>query len=238
MILIAGMHRSGTSMLAGLLYKSGADFGRPEDFYPADIWNPDGYFEQQDIQKLNMKLIHGPWGKLSYLNLPTPQTVLSRGRRLDEALTEVSKRIENQVVKENRFCITLPAWQQAGLKVDKVIICLRNPWDVVRSLKKRNRLPFVIGFRLWHEHLIRILVASEGIDRRLFLYENVIAEATNTKEFTDILNFMDIRLDEQKADLLLKDYLRKPERTTVQDEQLPGYVEKLWNQLLEEYKKQ
>jgi len=238
MILITGMHRSGTSMLAGLLYKAGADFGSPENFYPADRWNPDGYFEQRDIQRINIKLLHGSWGKLSYLCLPSPQTVLSRGRRLAETLAAVSKRIENQVVKENRFCITLPAWQQAGLELEKVIICLRNPWDVAYSLKKRNRLPVAIGFKLWHDHLVRILDASEGIDRRLFLYENVVIDPPSTKEFTDILNFMGMSLEEQKAGLLLKGYVRKPERITIEDEQLPGYVEALWNQLLEEHNEQ
>ena len=47
MILIAGTHRSGTSLVARLLYESGADFGNPEGFYPPDQWNRGGYFEQK-----------------------------------------------------------------------------------------------------------------------------------------------------------------------------------------------
>jgi hypothetical protein len=225
-------------LLAGLLHKAGADFGNSANFYPADEWNPDGYFEQHNILRLNMKLLHGPWGRLSYLNMPSPKTILSRGRHMNEALREASKGIGNQIVKENRFCITLPAWQQSGLKVDKVIVCLRHPWDVVRSLKKRNHLPFVIGFKLWHEHLLRILKASEGINRKLFLYESIITDKSSLTEFTAALNFIGIYQEEQTTDLLLKGYLRKPNFIKKRYAQLPQYVEALWNQLLEEHKKQ
>jgi len=132
----------------------------------------------------------------------------------------------------------LPAWQQSGLKIDKVVVCLRHPWDVVRSLKKRNHLPFVVGFKLWHEHLLRILKASEGIERRLFLYENVITDSSSLTEFTAILNFIGVYQEEQTTDLMLKEYLRKPNFTKNRYAQLPQYVEILWNRLLEEHKSQ
>ena len=44
MYLITGMHRSGTSLVAQIFFEVGMDFGDPENFYPADRWNPDGYF--------------------------------------------------------------------------------------------------------------------------------------------------------------------------------------------------
>ena len=238
MILIAGMHRSGTSLLAGLLYKAGADFGNSENFYPADEWNPDGYYEQHNIIKLNIKLLHGPWGRFSYLSMPSPKTILSRGKRLNGALREASRGIENQIVKENRFCMTLPAWQQSGLKVDKVVICLRHPWDVVLSLKKRNHLPYVFGFKLWHEHLSCILKTSQGIDRRFFLYENIIADKSSLGEFSVILNFVGIHQEENETDILLKKYLRKSNLTENCYAKLPQYVERLWNKLIEEHNKQ
>ena len=65
MKLIAGMHRSGTSLVARLAFELGADFGDPETFYRPDRWNPDGYFEQIDIHAINMPLINGPLWKFS-----------------------------------------------------------------------------------------------------------------------------------------------------------------------------
>tara|TARA_A100001015_G_scaffold104711_1_gene116223 strand:- start:3092 stop:3814 length:723 start_codon:yes stop_codon:yes gene_type:complete len=238
MILISGMHRSGTSLVAKLLYEAGADFGNPEGFYPPDKWNRGGYFEQKKIIRLNMKLLHGRWGRLAYLRLPSVKTILSRGSLLNETLKEVSKEIENQVIKENRFCITLPAWQQAGLKVDKVIICLRYPWDVVFSLYKRNHLPYFVGFRLWHEHLQRILRASEGINRRLFLYDNVIKRSKSLKELNDILKFMDIYRENQESELILKECVREPNASEIQNSELPRYVQTLWDQLVAQHKRQ
>lgn len=70
MKIVVGMHRSGTSVLMNLLQRAGADLGDPAGFYPCDRWNPDGYFEQQEILTANRKLLHGPLGRLAFFSLP------------------------------------------------------------------------------------------------------------------------------------------------------------------------
>lgn len=53
--LILGSGRSGTSMAAGMLSRSGYFMG--EELWPADIGNPKGYFEDREINKINDELI-------------------------------------------------------------------------------------------------------------------------------------------------------------------------------------
>ena len=60
LILVLGMHRSGTSALSGLLVKSGMD--GPIDMMPATENNPKGYYESAAVMKLNDQLL----SKLGY----------------------------------------------------------------------------------------------------------------------------------------------------------------------------
>jgi hypothetical protein len=46
-LIVTGMHRSGTSLLASFLRAAGINLG--ENLYPADSANPLGYFEDLDF---------------------------------------------------------------------------------------------------------------------------------------------------------------------------------------------
>ena len=58
-ILVTGMHRGGTSLLANLLFELGVPMGDPEGFYAANQWNPRGYFEQADMLDYNNRVVTG-----------------------------------------------------------------------------------------------------------------------------------------------------------------------------------
>lgn len=157
MYLITGMHRSGTSLVAQVYNEAGFDLGCPDDFYAADKWNVDGYFEQPEIHAVNMPLINGPFGKLSYFRLPRPKTILKRAVHFSEEIQRLDTCYRGKVVKETRFSLTLPAWLQYGLVVEGMVICLRHPYEVARSIKKRNHVPLSVGYRLWIDHNQRLL---------------------------------------------------------------------------------
>jgi len=122
MKIITGMHRSGTSLVAKILFEAGADFGSPESFYPKDKWNTEGYFEQPDIHRINMPLIHGRLGKYAYFKLPSTATILRRAERLSTKIAEAIRTYRKKTVKETRFCLTLPAWIKYDAPVSHVII--------------------------------------------------------------------------------------------------------------------
>ena len=58
MIVVTGMHRSGTSLAALVLQALGADFGPDDALYGADDHNADGYLERLEAVDLNLSLIH------------------------------------------------------------------------------------------------------------------------------------------------------------------------------------
>src|SRR5262249_18384300 len=63
-VCVAGMHRSGTSMIAKLLHLGGIDFGSHEEMLPPSEHNPDGYWERARFVALNDALLttlDGSW---------------------------------------------------------------------------------------------------------------------------------------------------------------------------------
>lgn len=233
MILISGMHRSGTSLVAKLFHAAGADMGDSAEFYAADQWNSTGYYEQRAIIALNLKLLHGPWGRLAYLHLPCTKTVLRRARPCADEIARLGEMYASKVVKENRFCLTLPAWRTYGGKVHKVIVCLREPANVVQSLWRRNKIPLWYGYRLWYKHITRLLEYSAGLDLWFVRYEHLIDPTTNQAELLEALRFTGLNCTTEDIQSCLASAVKANIKNRVSPCQkiYPDYVRNLWCEL-------
>ncbi len=175
MIIITGMHRSGTSAVCNILMELGVDFGDHEDFLPADKWNAKGYFENRDVFLINNSVIAGlqrlqrlwmvPYHKRSavekilmlpvkarYLMMPHTRKLAERMERMKPQVREVGEKIGRGAVKDPRFCLLLKPWCRHAA-VDKVLFSHRHPAEVVRSLNRREGLPVWLGYRFWAYHV-------------------------------------------------------------------------------------
>lgn len=169
MIIVAGMHRSGTSLTAQILQSLGADFGPDSEMWEADQWNANGYLERRDVIDVNSQAITGinrtdsrsvaAASQLSYLRMPKPEKIAERVAKNPAALASVSATTAGLAVKDPRFCLTLPQWLAAGA-VDAVVVALRHPSASVASLAKRNRLPKPVGYRFWAWHMRELLATA------------------------------------------------------------------------------
>ena len=239
MYLISGMHRSGTSLIAQLFHRAGADLGNPETLYGPDHWNPDGYFEQQAILAVNIPLIHGPWGKLAYFHLPSTQTILRRSQRFRAQIVSVAAEYNDRIVKETRFCLTLPAWLQHGTQVPAILICLRHPAAVAQSLKRRNWIGQQLVYGLWQTHVQRLLQAAAKIPTWIIRYENILDRERFAVEFGLAARFFGIHLNESQLKQLYHDSV-KPGYNHHRDnrDDLPAAVNDLWQNLLTRHAEQ
>lgn len=166
MIIVTGMHRSGTSLTAQVLQALGADFGPAERLYDADQWNANGYLERVDAVDLNSRIITGHSrttsrvaavrSQLGYLRMPTGDRLASRLAEATNDVAELSSSLQGLFVKDPRFCITAPIWRETG-DVAAMVVALRHPTASVASLQRRNRLPAPIGHRFWRWHMEQIL---------------------------------------------------------------------------------
>ncbi|MGI9607917.1 MAG: hypothetical protein ACR2P0_17445 [Acidimicrobiales bacterium] len=166
MIVVTGMHRSGTSLAALVLQALGLDFGPPEHLYAADDWNVNGYLERTDVVDLNSRLLTGferttgrrnqLLSQANYLRMPGAASIVSRADELSHELSRVGVDLNGLAVKDPRFCVTLDAWHRhqaiAGL-----VVALRHPSAAVASLRRRNKLPPIVGHRFWRWHMEAVL---------------------------------------------------------------------------------
>jgi hypothetical protein len=140
LISIIGMHRSGTSALAGALHKMGADLGRESSWRRPAADNPRGFFEHAAVVDLNNDVFAAFGGTWSS---PPP---LPPGWVEDERLDELRDRAEQlaaemserMVVKDPRLSLVQPLWENIG-NVSASVLCLRHPAAVANSLLVRNR---------------------------------------------------------------------------------------------------
>src|SRR5919205_4399396 len=78
-IAIAGMHRSGTSMVARVLSECGVYLGEPDELLPPGLGNDAGHFEHKEFVQLNdevLATLGGAW------DVVPPRYAIWRRRRL------------------------------------------------------------------------------------------------------------------------------------------------------------
>ncbi len=169
MIVVTGMHRSGTSLAALILRELGVDFGPEAAMYDADDWNAKGYLERTDVVDLNSRAITGfdrTTGKgtqiasqVSYL----AQSAAGRSDRCAQRLESMAVRVAelgnalgSSAVKDPRFCLTYTAWDK-HTSISGLVLALRHPAASVASLQRRNRIPAALGHRFWRWHMEAII---------------------------------------------------------------------------------
>src|SRR5260370_25326723 len=137
---ITGMHRSGTSMVAKLLYLSGLYLGPENELIPATPDNPDGHWENAQFIELNDEILNelgGGWDHPPLLpdgwcrgeadGQPAPQRLLPLKEKAG-ALVERFQEHEPWGWKDPRASLTLPFWKSL-LPWLKGVISLRNPLE-------------------------------------------------------------------------------------------------------------
>ena len=174
MIPVLGMHRSGTSALAGALHKLGADLGPGSSWLQPAADNPRGFFEYEPVVDLNRDVLAALGGTWSS---PPP---LPRGWTRDERLTDLRDQAEQlstelperMVVKDPRLSLLQPLWDEVG-RVPASVLCLRHPVAVADSLSARNHFTVDQGLFLWFRYTAAAVLNDP--DALLVEYESLLS---------------------------------------------------------------
>jgi hypothetical protein len=222
MIVVLGMHRSGTSALCGLLCQAG--FDAPSDLMPADAVNPRGYWESSGLIALNdsfLEELGSRWDALEAL----PQgwqhgeaAARWRGRVLRH-LCHAYAGASAPVIKDPRLCILmsgLSPWLESGALRVEMLLTLRDPFEVARSLEAAQNLPSRDGLRLWLHYVLSAERMSRGWPRLMLHFDSLIhdphqnlerclallAAEQNTAAFEPANSFIDPELQHQHREEL------------------------------------
>ncbi|MBS1774024.1 MAG: hypothetical protein JST82_14290 [Bacteroidetes bacterium] len=142
-LLILGMHRSGTSCLAGALESSGLYLG---DVRRTGVYNKKGYFEIRELQQLHDKILE--LNEASWDNPKPVYDVGIYGGQIEEIVKELSKK-EYCGVKDPRVLLLLDYWQKITGERFQLVGTFRHPMAVAQSLFERNGIPISEGLDLW-----------------------------------------------------------------------------------------
>jgi hypothetical protein len=160
-VVVLGMHRSGTSLLANLLAELGVDLG--SELLAADYHNQAGYWEQAEINRLQDSLLQrlaGNWSGPAWMN-PLPlaweRLAAAECRREMEQLKQV---VQGEIArargvfgfKDPRTSRLLPVWRQIFSELNlepRYLLAIREPSAVAASLARRDQISRVHAESLW-----------------------------------------------------------------------------------------
>jgi hypothetical protein len=176
-VIVLGMHRSGTSVIGGLMNKMGLETGGPLIGAAKD--NAQGFFERLDVVLQNDYLfrkqdVHYSYNTHKYDTMRGLRDVLANdensnffneGKRALKFLNN-----ENNypwMLKDPRLCITLRTWLPLLNFIPAILFAYRNPYDVAMSMHTREteRFPIQRGLKLWYIYNKRGIQQSQDLCR-------------------------------------------------------------------------
>ena len=179
-VLVAGMHRSATSLLTQVLVSMGCD--APKTLMAADEHNASGYWESTPIAALNDAILASAGSAWDDWERFNPDWFAStaavefhdRAQALLEGEYGDSRLF---VLKDPRICRLLPFWcrvvRQFGAE-PRIAIPLRNPHEVAVSLTERDAIPKPLGFLLWLRNVLDAEADSRQHNRAFAWYEDML----------------------------------------------------------------
>ncbi len=198
-VLVTGMHRSGTSAVAGVLHALGYQLTQEDDLLPPDSHNERGYFESKALALLNGRLLSlfgGGWDR------PPSWKSLDQGLAKlveDPAVVKGALRVllgvtpaEGPFVwKDPRLCLTLPFWSEILHHPSATIFVFRHPDEVSRSLGKIHGLSSFQAESLWKHYNWSALQNMKG--RPVFVVEFADLISDRRREIGVIAEFVSAR---------------------------------------------
>ena len=174
-IVITGMHRSGTSMVAALVQMLGVSQLGQKPMKPAAD-NPDGFWEDLALQKISDDLLAA--SGYSWRNLGGEMT--SKASKVNETLIATARKDVYQLrqdigepwfIKDPRICLVFEEWSRILLLKAPVIFIVRDPHDVASSLMQRDSIAQQEALALWYRYNRTFLNSLRNVKNLVLDYD-------------------------------------------------------------------
>jgi SAM-dependent methyltransferase len=217
-ICVTGMHRSGSSCVAGMLRLAGLHLGEEATFAQPDEHNPHNYWEDLRFVRLNDRLLdHGggawdvpPAWPADWTAAPSLVPLREEGAALLASATALSV----WGWKDPRTCLTAAFWQ--ALQPDlRFVVCLREPGEVSRSLRWRGFTSERFGLTLWERYYGALLAVTTPAQRIVTHYDDYFENAE--RELRRVLDFIGIAAPPSRIAAAVTALVRDARRSRVSD---------------------
>jgi hypothetical protein len=218
LVVVLGMHRSGTSAITRALAALGAELGN-RLLAPLPGVNDKGFFEDYDILLINHELLGAAgleWHTLGQIDLSrigTQQLAAFRARAVATLRAKCAGR--TFALKDPRLARLMPFWQpifdEIGIPVTYVI-AVRNPISVVKSLAKRDSMSEDKSYLLWLSHVVPSLIDTQQKPRAFIDYDRMLDDPSCA--LADLSRRLELPLDANSADEFSRSFLEAGLRHT------------------------
>ena len=217
-ILVLGMHRSGTSLCSHVLSMLGVDMTDkilgPGATSPVPD-NPRGHWERWEIVEFHDRILgffkRGYFTPFHDFPLPVawwadPRVAETRREMIDFLDGRMGKACFG--FKDPRTARLMPVWHQILKELNlapKIVLCLRNPAQVARSLHAREALDPDIGEYRWFTYMVDFFRYTNRFAICTVEYERWFDDpSVNLTKFRNFLN-LDWSHSDSDLDLAISD---------------------------------
>lgn len=210
---LLGMHRSGTSVATRLLGLAGGRL--PAAAVPGRTSHPAnerGFWEVQPLTELNERILRtldGEWSAPPPLpDAWVDDPRLQRLRRQGVRLARLFLREPAVIWKDPRLCLVLPFWRDVIPAASPVVIAVRNPLEVVASLRRRDGLEEAMALALWEQYSRAAIETASGRPSLVVDFNDILERPVAiAKEARDWFVSVDLPLQSPAPDSELQNFV-------------------------------
>ena len=195
-IAVLGLHRGGTSAVAGVLYHLGVFMG--DQLLEASKDNPRGYFEDRRFMELHTEIMGGDWKR------PVDNFERDIWPEYKDEYTALVREFEEHElwgVKDPRLCYCLPLLQEVVGDGLRVICVFRDPWCARDSLVERGGHTEMEAWIISIEHMAYMLNATIRSPRVLYVEYDLLVDRP-IDSVTAIAEFLDVEVKQEAIDFI------------------------------------
>ncbi len=244
LLLVLGMHRSGTSALTRGMQVVGAEFGGR--FLDAQKDNPKGFWEDADLRNLHLEMFEAlgmAWNRLTPLSPEEIRRLETLGyhKKAKQLLHSKMTKGEIHAFKHPRMAKLFPFWREVFETSEYDVLCVlavRHPLSVAKSLATRDQIEKTYACLMWLSHVIPSLFVPEPSRAIVSDYDRLISDPS--LEMKRIANRFGSSVDSDEMEEYKNDFLEADLRHSShslkdleQDPELPGLVMEVYSGLLD-----
>ncbi|MCX5871527.1 MAG: glycosyltransferase [Deltaproteobacteria bacterium] len=220
LIVVLGMHRSGTSVITRALEVMGVQLG--DRLLPTmkDV-NAKGFWEDLDLNALDEEMLDAlnvNWHHLAPIDVGDVEVLRQKGYflRAVELLRQKVGNVPNFGFKDPRVAKLLPFWKEVFRHCQfdvSYVVVIRHPLSVAKSLAKRNGFDAEKSYLLWLGHVITSISDTAG-DKRVLVDYDCLMQLPE-RELSRVAKGLDLVIDPTKLQSYQSEFLDQKLRHTV-----------------------
>ena len=189
-LVITGMHRSGTSVITAAFASAGLDVG--SRLMPAARGNPRGHFEDLDFVSVHERMLRaggfGPEGFTAADTIPVPSALAAEARTL-----VLRRRTRGGLWgwKDPRTTLFLDWWAEA-VPDARFVFLFRSPAEAIDSLFRRGDETFAVNpafaLDVWTAYNRRLLAFKQAYPDRCLFVDAALAVAAPDRLVATVRN--------------------------------------------------